>query len=136
MRGHMNIRTLFFPTATLAVLVLFLPGFSPVFAQPEIPVVDAMPAEPQKIILTMTIERMSIVWEERGGWETFKETLGTILVAVCGFYVMNHYLLEHLMFNFPELLLVLLSVCLLFGNYTGYRVSELLRFRDLSVGKP
>ena len=87
------------------------------------------------VILTMTIERMSIVWEERGGWETFKETLGTMMVAICGFYVMNHYLLEHLMFNFPELLLVLLSVCLLFGNYTGYRVSELLRFRDLSVGK-
>jgi hypothetical protein len=87
------------------------------------------------VILTMTIERMSIVWEERGGWETFKETLGTMMVAICGFYVMNHYLLEHLMFNFPELLLVLLSVCLLFGNYTGYRMSELLRFRDLSVGK-
>src|SRR5690606_3346954 len=29
------------------------------------------------VILTMTIERMSIVWEERGGLETFKETLGT-----------------------------------------------------------
>jgi hypothetical protein len=51
MRGHMIIRTLFITTATLAVLVLFLPGFSPVFAQPVIPVVDAMPAEPQKIIL-------------------------------------------------------------------------------------
>jgi hypothetical protein len=87
------------------------------------------------VILTMTIERMSIVWEERGGWETFKETLGTMVVAVCGFFVMNHYLLEHLMFNFPELLLVLLGVCLLFGNYSGYRLSEILRFRDLSVPK-
>ena len=88
------------------------------------------------VILTMTIERMSIVWEERGGRETFKETVGTMLVAICGFYAMNHPLLEHLIFNFPELLLVLLSLCLLFGNYTGYRLSELLRFRDLSAGIP
>jgi hypothetical protein len=87
------------------------------------------------VILTMTIERMSIVWEERGGVETIKETLGSLLVAVSGYYVMNNVYLMHLMFNFPELLLVVLSVCLLFGTYTGYRISEVLRFKDLARGK-
>jgi len=86
------------------------------------------------VILTMTIERMSIVWEERGTGETIKETLGSLLVAVSGFYVMNHPLLMHLMFNFPELLLVVLAVCMLFGSYTGYRLSEVLRFKDLAKG--
>jgi len=86
------------------------------------------------VILTMTIERMSIVWEERGTGETIKETLGSLLVAITGFYVMNHPLLMHLMFNFPELLLVVLAVCMMFGSYTGYRVSEVLRFKDLAKG--
>jgi len=85
------------------------------------------------VILTMTIERMSIVWEERGTGETIKETLGSLAVAITGFYVMNHPLLMHLMFNFPELLLVVLAVCMLFGSYTGYRLSEVLRFKDLGV---
>lgn len=84
------------------------------------------------VILTMTIERMSIVWEERGSRETAKETLGSLAVAVAGYYVMNHPQLMHLIFNFPELLLVVLAACLLFGSYTGYRVSEVLRFRDLA----
>src|SRR5690606_13809471 len=86
------------------------------------------------VILTMTIERMSIVWEERGSVETVKETIGSLVVAIAGYYVMNHPMLMHLMFNFPELLLVVLAVCMLFGSYTGYRLSEVLRFRDL--GKP
>src|SRR5690606_26142462 len=40
------------------------------------------------VILTMTIERMSIVWEERGTRETIKESIGTLVVSVAGFYVM------------------------------------------------
>ncbi len=87
------------------------------------------------VILTMTIERMSIVWEERGSLETIKETIGTLVVAISGYYVMNHPLLMHLMFNFPELLLVVLAVCMMFGSYTGYRLSEVLRFKDLAKEK-
>jgi hypothetical protein len=86
------------------------------------------------VILTMTIERMSIVWEERGAAETLKETVGSLVVAVAGYYVMNDPRLMHLMSNFPELLLIVLAICLMFGSYTGYRVSEVLRFRDLSKG--
>jgi hypothetical protein len=87
------------------------------------------------VILTMTIERMSIVWEERGSVETVKETIGSLFVAISGYYVMNHPMLMHLMFNYPELLLVVLAVCMLFGSYTGYRLSEVLRFKDLARDK-
>jgi hypothetical protein len=88
------------------------------------------------VILTMTIERMAIVWEELGAGETFKQTIGTLLVAISGYYVMNHQLMVHLLFNFPELLLVILAICLALGSYTGYRVSELLRFKDFNRMKP
>jgi len=88
------------------------------------------------VILTMTIERMSIVWEERGTRETIKETFGTLLVSISGYFVMNHPQLMHLMFNFPELLLVVLAVCMMFGTYNGYRLSEVLRFKDLARSDP
>ena len=45
---------------------------------------------------------------------------------------MSNNLVEHLTFNFPELSLSLLGVILLLGKYTGYRLSELYRFRDLA----
>ena len=40
-------------------------------------------------------------------------------------------LISHLIFNFPELLLVVLAVILLIGNYSGYRLTELRRFEPM-----
>ncbi|MFK8015671.1 MAG: inactive transglutaminase family protein [Gammaproteobacteria bacterium] len=84
------------------------------------------------VILTMVIERMSIVWDERGPSAALKEGLGSLLVAMAAYMVMSIDQLEHLMFVFPELLLIVLGVCLLLGRYTGYRLTELVRFSELA----
>ncbi len=39
--------------------------------------------------------------------------------------------LEHLMFVFPELLLLVIVGALLAGRYTGYRLLELRRFKGV-----
>ncbi|WHI50377.1 7TM domain-containing protein [Microbulbifer sp. MLAF003] len=83
------------------------------------------------IILAWTIERMSIVWEEDGPYEVIVQAGGSLLVAVLAWWVMTNRYVEHWTFNFPELLLVLLGFILVIGNYTGYRLSELMRFRPL-----
>lgn len=85
------------------------------------------------VIMTMTIERMSIAWEERGGAFALKEGIGTLIVAVLAYLVMSIAWLEHLIFVFPELLLVLFALTLLIGRYSGYRISELFRFRALAA---
>lgn len=87
------------------------------------------------IILAWTIERMSILWEEEGGREVLRQGGGSLLVAVLAYLAMTNRLVEHLTFNFPELTLSLLGVILLLGKYTGYRLSELYRFRDLAAPK-
>jgi len=86
------------------------------------------------VILTMTIERMSIVWEERGSVEAVTAGLGSLLTAAAAFVVMNIKWVEHLIFVFPELLLVLFAITLILGRYTGYRLLDLYRFRDLARG--
>jgi hypothetical protein len=86
------------------------------------------------VILAMTIERMSITWEERGALGAAKETVGSLVVAICGYFAMNEPHLQHLMFYFPELLMVLLALTLMLGAYSGYRVSELIRFKALQDG--
>jgi len=87
------------------------------------------------VILTMTIERMSIVWEERGPGDATKQGLGSLMVAAICYVVMGVELVEHLVFVFPELLLVTLAATLLLGRYTGYRLTELLRFREMRSGE-
>lgn len=83
------------------------------------------------IILAWTIERMSILWEEEGMHEVMVQGGGSLLVAVLAYLVMANHYVEHLTFNFPELLLALLGTILLMGKYTGYRLSELYRFREM-----
>lgn len=84
------------------------------------------------VILSMVIEHLSVVWEESGGAAAFREALGSVVVAILGFFVMTWDLLEHIVFLFPEVLLMVLAVYILIGRYTGYRLSELIRFRDLA----
>lgn len=81
------------------------------------------------VIITMSIERMSMVWEEFGSIEAIKQGVGTMIVAALGYLVMSNRYLSHLFFTFPELLLITLASTLMLGRYTGYRLTELWRFR-------
>jgi hypothetical protein len=84
------------------------------------------------IIMTMTIERVSVAWEERGAGYAIKQALGSIAIAALAYLAMGQDDLQHLIFVFPELLLVLLALTLILGRYSGYRLTELFRFRALA----
>jgi hypothetical protein len=81
------------------------------------------------VILAMTIERMSLVWEELGASEALIQGFGSLAVAALSYLCMSSRYLEHMIFVFPELLLLVLAATLLLGRYTGYRLTELWRFR-------
>ena len=83
------------------------------------------------IILSWTIERMSILWEEEGAKQVFVQGGGSLLVAIIAYLAMSSTFVEHLTFNFLGLQLIIVAVVLLLGNYTGYRLSELKRFKPL-----
>ena len=83
------------------------------------------------VIVTMTIERMSIVWDERGAVEALQQAFGSIAVAALTYLVMSLSIVDHIFFTFPELLLVLLAMTLLLGRYSGYRLLEIRRFQSL-----
>jgi len=80
------------------------------------------------IILSWTIERMSILWEEEGGHEVMVQGGGSLLTAVLAYWAMNDPWVRHLTFNFIGIQLVILALVLLIGSYTGYRLLELRRF--------
>ena len=65
-----------------------------------------------------------------GPAEALSQGFGSLMVAALGYLCMSSQSLEHLIFVFPELLLVVLAMTLLLGRYTGYRLTELWRFRS------
>ena len=83
------------------------------------------------VIIAMTIERMSVVWEERGPADAIRGGTGSLIVAALAYMAMGMQWLEHIITSFPELLLIVLAIVLLLGRYTGYRLTELVRFKSV-----
>jgi len=83
------------------------------------------------VILTFVIERFFITWEEESLLQTGKMAVGTLTIAFVCFWVLRWDWLGRLILTFPELQLCNIALLLLLGRYTGYRLSELWRFRDL-----
>ena len=84
------------------------------------------------IILSWTVERLATLWEEHGARDVFRLGGGSLIVAIFAFFAMTARPIRHLVYSFPELLLVVLAIILLIGQYTGYRLLELRRFEPLA----
>ncbi|MCX7007367.1 MAG: hypothetical protein NTY53_08985 [Kiritimatiellaeota bacterium] len=84
------------------------------------------------VILTMTIERFFINMEEDGAPTALHRFLLTLLVACCCYLVLRWNTVGHFLLAYPEVHFVTIAVLILIGRYTGYRLTELWRFRDLA----
>jgi hypothetical protein len=81
------------------------------------------------VILTMLIERVSITIAEEGLRPALVRSGWSVAVAMSIWPIFRSERAEHLMFTFPELVIVVIGVLVWIGGYTGYRLSDLLRFR-------
>jgi hypothetical protein len=82
------------------------------------------------VILTSMIERFWTLEVEDGTTSSFKTLLTTILIAASISLILSFPAVVNHMFRFPETLGLVMAAQLLIGRYTGYRLSELFRFRD------
>jgi hypothetical protein len=83
------------------------------------------------VILTMTIERFFIIMEESGAKEALLTAAGTTAVSVVSYGIIGWEPLQLTFFVYPELILTVAALQILLGRYTGYRLSELFRFRNV-----
>ncbi|MCB0358575.1 MAG: UUP1 family membrane protein [Bdellovibrionales bacterium] len=121
--------------ATLTVVIIIIVGISVVTHAYDIERGLSVALFPM-VILTMVVERMSLLWEEVGAIAAVKQGVASLLVAALAYSVFVSPEIQYLAFVFPESLLVILALCILTGRYTGYRLSELRRFRALAVSRP
>jgi len=81
------------------------------------------------VILTMTIERFYVLIEESGVKEALITAAGSAAVAILTYGVLQLERLQLLFFVYPEFLLAVAAFQIMLGRYTGYRLSEYIRFR-------
>jgi len=83
------------------------------------------------IIISWSIERMCVLWEEEGGKDVLIQGSGSLFTASVIYVLMQNNFIGNMTYAFPELLLVLLAIILMIGTYSGYRLSELRRFEPM-----
>ena len=84
------------------------------------------------VILTMTVERFFVTQEEDGVAFSLRLLLNTLLVAFCCYMVLCWKAVGHVILAYPEIHLFTIAALILLGRYSGYRLTELWRFRDLA----
>lgn len=84
------------------------------------------------IILTMLIERFHVTAEQDGTLYALRILLGTLLTAAACWVLLTQRILSQFVIHFPESLLLVAAALIWVGRYTGYRLSECWRFRDLT----
>ena len=83
------------------------------------------------VILTNLVERFYVTSEEDNFLLAVRLMITTLLMALAIYSLLNLRVLGDLLFNYPELHFFTVAILVLMGRYTGYRLTELVRFRDL-----
>ena len=85
------------------------------------------------IILTLTVERLSIITEESGIWNALRIAFLTLIVASSSYAIMSSRFLQSIVITFPETILVVIAIYIYIGRYSGFRLIEFTRFKHLLV---
>ncbi|MGO9108007.1 MAG: 7TM domain-containing protein [Thermoguttaceae bacterium] len=83
------------------------------------------------VILTNLIERFYVTSEEDSIFQAVRLLLASALMALAIYLLLSSPSLGNLLFYYPELHFFTVAALILLGRYTGYRLTELIRFRDL-----
>ena len=83
------------------------------------------------VIMTLTVERFSLITEESGLVKALKMSLLTMLVASCAFLLMSWRQLQMVVITFPEVILLVVAIYIYVGRYSGFRLMEWFRFRQI-----
>jgi transglutaminase-like putative cysteine protease len=84
------------------------------------------------VIMTMTVERFFLTMEEDSLRFAFQLLAGTLAVACCCYLVLRWDAVGRWILIYPEFHFFTIAILIMLGRYSGYRLTELWRFSDLS----
>ncbi len=87
------------------------------------------------VVLTMILERFYVSIEENGLAVSLRLLLATLVVSAACWMLLAWPALGRLALAYPEGELIVAAGLLGVGRYSGYRLTELWRFRDLAAGR-
>ena len=83
------------------------------------------------VILTLTVERFSLITEETGLRHAIRISALTMLVAAGSYAIMESRTMQAVVISFPETILLVVALYIYIGRYSGFRIMEYFRFKHL-----
>jgi len=83
------------------------------------------------ILLATMIDRVASVEGEKGWWSVLRVFIETLGIAVASFGVVSWDSLQVLILSHPEILILFVVANIFMGRFTGLRLMEYFRFREV-----
>lgn len=83
------------------------------------------------LILIMLVEEFVKVQIEEGARSAFRLTLETIALSVACFGIVNSQVVRNFLMSYPEMILICFFINYLLGKWSGLRLLEYVRFREV-----
>jgi hypothetical protein len=84
------------------------------------------------VVLTTLVERLYVTSEEDGPQTTARLMMGTVAVSCCCWLLLRWNAVGQILLLYPEAHFLTVAALIGLGRYHGYRLTELVRFRDLA----
>lgn len=113
--------------------VLLISGIITFDALPFIKLDNFDQINPIGVALIATLSDFFIkMYVKKSMTATLRSLLETVLVSVIGWYIITSPKIVGLIFNNLWILLILIALNLLLGQFKGFRLKEILRFKNIS----
>ena len=121
----------FWPARAISLLFISLGTFLLMMASSYVRLIDIRQISIFPILFMILLaEEFTRTQMVKSRGEAKKLTIGTIVLAITGAITMNFAWLQKIVLEYPGLVVILVLVInLLVGNYTGIRLSEINRFK-------
>ncbi len=111
---------------TLAVFLMFL--FGSYLKIEGLQVISIFPI----LIMTLVVERFVAAQMEKGQRTAIFMTLESLALAIISYYIITWAPLQQLLLNWPLVsIFIILILNFILGQWTGFRLSEYFRFKEL-----
>ncbi len=111
----------------VSLILLILLGLGASFGKTGILALSVFPI----LIMVTMVEKFVAAQISKGFKTAFTLTLETLILAIGCYYLLNWESLRVLLLGFPELILFTIIINLIIGRWTGLRLFELIRFREI-----
>lgn len=114
-------------TSFLGVVLLFLIGGVTYFSMGTVDFAHVL----MLILLASMIDRVAGVEGDRGIWSTVRVLSETLVISVCSYGIISWDSLQVLLLSHPEILILFIVANVFMGRFTGLRLMEYFRFREI-----